>query len=118
GLDRREPTALSGVDEPLGRDAEGRLDLEAAGVAAADDLGAQVDGDAPRPRLGPALGGAEPAEPRERIQHAVDGELRPALAPEVRRDLRARDGGEQLGDPSRPPRVAAGGVAPRGAASP
>src|SRR5206468_428895 len=107
GLDRPEPTALGGVDEPLGRDAEGRLDLEAAGAADADDLGAQVDGDAPRPRLGPALGGAEPAEPRERIQHAVDGELRPALAPEVRRDLRARDGGEQLGDPSRALRVAA-----------
>src|SRR5262249_25311135 len=96
-FDLLQPAPFSGVDVALGGDAHRRLDLEAVRPADVDDLGAQVHGDAAHAGLGSTLGGAETAEAGGAVQHAVDGELGPALAPQIRCHFRAGDGVQQLG---------------------
>jgi len=67
--------ALGGVHVPLRRDAHGWLDLEAGRAAHADDLGAEMHRDPSRPGLDPALGGAEAAEPGERVSMQLTASL-------------------------------------------
>src|SRR5207253_10358995 len=55
-----------------------------------------------RGRLAPALRGPQPGPAGERIRHAVHGELRPALAPEVRRHLRGGDVAQDARELARP----------------
>src|SRR5439155_19160923 len=100
-----EAAPLHRLDEPLGRDAVDRLDLVTRRPADLDDLGGDVDRDAARERLAPHLRRPEPAEPGERVRHAVHGELRPALAPEVRRHLRGGDVAQDARELARPRRV-------------
>src|SRR5437764_8769326 len=90
GLHLGEPAALRRVEEPLGGDVEDRLDLVARRPADADDLGGEVHRDPPRPGLRAHLRRAEPRAAGERVRHAVERELRPALPEQVRRHLRRR----------------------------
>src|SRR5206468_5090526 len=85
----------------------GGLDQVAVRAADAEDLGAEMDRNAPRSRLEPRLSGSESGEPGERVAHAVDGELGPALPPEVRGHLRRRHGAEHTRQLLRTRRVAA-----------
>src|SRR2546425_12249922 len=86
-LDVGEAAPLYRVDEPLCGDAVDRLDLVARRAADPDDLGGDRDRDATRDRLAPDLRRPQPGQAGERVRHAVHGELRPALSPEVRRDV-------------------------------
>ena len=92
GFDVVQPTALRGVDDPLRGDTEDWLDRVAGRGADADDLGANLDGNPPRQRLGADFGGPVAAQTGKRIGHAVRGHLRPALAEQVRRRLAGRHG--------------------------
>ena len=84
-----EVEPIYGVDEALGVDAVDRLHLEAALAADQDCLGGHLHGDARRLRHAADLGRAEAAQPGQRVGHAVDRQLRPPLAEQVGRDLRA-----------------------------
>src|SRR2546425_10577137 len=55
-----------------------------------------------RSRLAPHLRRPQPRQAGERIRHAVHGELRPALAPEVRRHLRGGDIAQDARELARP----------------
>jgi len=81
GFDLGEPASLGRVHDALRLDADERLDRVAVRASDADGLGAQLDGHAARAGLEPQLGGAQTAEARDRVAHAVDGELRPSAGP-------------------------------------
>src|SRR5207244_7713251 len=67
----------------------------------------QLHGHTARAGLEAQLGGAQTAEAGDRVAHTVDGELRPALAPEVRGHLGRRYIAEHAGQLLGARRVAA-----------
>ena len=114
--------AARGVREALRLDAQDGLDAVAERGPDPHHLGPDLRGHPARLRVRPYLGGAEPAQARERVQHAIERELRPALAPQVGRHHRGRDLAHDRGDPAGARRVGAvvladleGGVAAIGA---
>ena len=96
GFDGFEAVALGGGHDALRVDAPDGLDGVAGGATDADHLGRGLDGDAAWQRLGADLGRAVAAQAGQRIGHAIDGELGPALAKQVRGCLARGDGVQGL----------------------
>src|SRR5947208_4321833 len=79
--------SLIRVDEALRGNAVDRLHLVTDGAAHHDALGTEVHADGGDLGIDPHLGRAQAGKARQRIGHAVDGQLGPALTEEVGRHV-------------------------------